>query len=501
VNGSFHNAQGQPLVNTTTFPDMGAMVKNAHSLGLAAGFYINNCICGENMWRGDPAFEDVVFQGTVKAIVDWGYDGVKIDSCSEFSNMTKWASLFATTGKPMVLEDCHNSDLQDPCPQAMACPETGVCPYNMWRNAGDIGPSWSSIFHNLQLMLPWLGEPSLSRPGRWAYPDMMQVGQMGCGKDCVSNYLEDRAHFGAWVICSAPLTLGYDLADDNVTEHIWPIISNTEAIGINQQWEGHPGKLLRNLSSGAPSTQLCGGYSCDTQLWLKPLNESKVAVLLLSNADPHANGGPPNRTYTINLSWLGISGGGAKVRDVWSHDDLPEATATFTTDAFGGHDSRLLIFTPLSPSPQPPPPSPAAPRSCEQSCLLGTPGGPTLGHCCIGLNSSGSMPSCAMGCLMGEHTQSLAQCEATCMVAARQCSFRSGETGNQTLNMCANCYEGPGLNCGALFAVNDSTCTVQSFEAWAPHRGCGDYGGDYASDCKQGCLFHYGCPTKPAAPQ
>jgi hypothetical protein len=77
--------------------------------------------------------------------------------------------------------------MQDPCPAAFACPETAVCPYNLWRNAGDIGGSWGSIFHNLQLMLPWLGEPSLSRPGRWAYPDMMQVGQMECAEDGVSN--------------------------------------------------------------------------------------------------------------------------------------------------------------------------------------------------------------------------------------------------------------------------------------------------------------------------
>ena len=42
VDGSFHNAQGAPLVNKTKFPDMAAMVSKAHSLGLHAGFYINN---------------------------------------------------------------------------------------------------------------------------------------------------------------------------------------------------------------------------------------------------------------------------------------------------------------------------------------------------------------------------------------------------------------------------------------------------------------------------
>ena len=112
------------------------------------GFYINNCICAENMWRGDNTRELVMFEGTVKAIALWDFDGVKIDSCSEFSNMTRWAALFAATGKSFVLENCHNSDMQDPCPAAMACPATAVCPYNLWRTSGDIGPSWGSIFNN-----------------------------------------------------------------------------------------------------------------------------------------------------------------------------------------------------------------------------------------------------------------------------------------------------------------------------------------------------------------
>ena len=43
IDNSFHDAAGRPLVNTTTFPDMGGMVKKAHSLGLGAGFYSGFC--------------------------------------------------------------------------------------------------------------------------------------------------------------------------------------------------------------------------------------------------------------------------------------------------------------------------------------------------------------------------------------------------------------------------------------------------------------------------
>ena len=39
-NGSFHTADGEPIVDRAKFPDIGAMVAKAHSLGLKAGWYM-----------------------------------------------------------------------------------------------------------------------------------------------------------------------------------------------------------------------------------------------------------------------------------------------------------------------------------------------------------------------------------------------------------------------------------------------------------------------------
>ena len=39
-NKSFHDADGKPLWNFTTFPDPKGMVAKAHSLGLKAGWYM-----------------------------------------------------------------------------------------------------------------------------------------------------------------------------------------------------------------------------------------------------------------------------------------------------------------------------------------------------------------------------------------------------------------------------------------------------------------------------
>ena len=538
-------------------------MKKAHSLGLQAGFYINNCICGENQWRGNETWESVVYEGTAKAILAWDFDGVKIDSCSEFTNMTRWAELFAASGKPMVLENCHNSDGQDPCPEAKACPATGVCPYNLWRLGRDIGASWGSIYSNLQDVIPWnQGTPSLSRPGRWGYPDMMQVGQL-------ASYEEDRAHFGAqhfhrssvdgwrlfslmhsmgcpagaWAVVSSPLTLGYDLTDDSITEHIWPIISSRHAIAINHAWAGSPGRLVDEMiSPHAANASLlarrCGDGAanaccthhdgppnspphydgtgspplCGTQVWAKPLSTANgsVAVLLLNNQDTDL----ANVTITVRLNKILAKGftGPASVFDVWAGSMLhASVTTSFESDAFGGHDSRFYIVTPTKASAQPA----AEAREegqCEQRCAGvgdGSNHQPQFMHCCVGLNATSQTPSCAMGCLMGKHTASLKECRESCDRAHGQCSFSSAATGGATLNLCASCASGAPGDCRSRFAsgrwgtlnvssctksfnkgacnITDNTCSVQLVEDWSPVRGC------VVGDCYQGCAYQHGC--------
>ena len=68
MNGSFHDAEGKPLIDLDTFPDMAAMVRLGRSLGLLPGWYLNNCKCQESMLT-DPAFVDLTMQRTVEAMV------------------------------------------------------------------------------------------------------------------------------------------------------------------------------------------------------------------------------------------------------------------------------------------------------------------------------------------------------------------------------------------------------------------------------------------------
>ena len=62
-------------------------------------------------------------------------------------------------------------------------------------------------------------DSNTSRPGAWAYPDMLEVGRL-------ANVTEDRSHFGAWVIASAPLILSFDASRKEIVDRVWPVITN-----------------------------------------------------------------------------------------------------------------------------------------------------------------------------------------------------------------------------------------------------------------------------------
>ena len=102
------------------------------------------------------------------------FDAVKIDQCGSAMNMSLWAALINATGRPMMLENCHNRpSWWSPGPTSAT-----VCDSNMWRSGGDINPSFGGVLaeahatikdNNVSASNPW-GPLPLSRPGCWGYP-------------------------------------------------------------------------------------------------------------------------------------------------------------------------------------------------------------------------------------------------------------------------------------------------------------------------------------------
>jgi len=72
---------------------------------------------------------------------------------------------------------------------------------------------------------------------------------------------------GAWCVVSSPLILGYDVLDTSITEKVWSIISNHKAVEVNQQYAGHPGRLVKAWDVVPPPPPPGGGFliagSCD----------------------------------------------------------------------------------------------------------------------------------------------------------------------------------------------------------------------------------------------
>jgi len=238
VNGTQHDASGLPTIDTASFPDTGGMVSDIHGLGLAAGWYLNGCKCGERT----ELLQN--YEGDIKDLHAFGFDGVKIDGCGHQRNQTLYAALMRASGKNYTIENCHWGDCTDS--DDSSCPTSTWCPFNWYRTSGDINSSPSSWLANLQTTTKFqnLSAP-LSVPGCWAYPDMLEVGRVTQPTDG-AFYSWNRAHFGAWCIVSAPLILGLELTDAKLAPII-DIITNEEAIHINQAWAGHPGRLAESV--------------------------------------------------------------------------------------------------------------------------------------------------------------------------------------------------------------------------------------------------------------
>ena len=165
VNGTQHDADGAPVIDTRKFPDMGALVAYGHARGVAMGWYLNGCACGEQVAL------DLNYRGDAAALDALGFDAVKIDGCGAQTNMTRYAELFAATGKTYATENCHWGECGAFKGDAdgSSCPTASWCPFNWYRTSGDINAGATSWWENLQTVARFLdADAPLSVPGCWA---------------------------------------------------------------------------------------------------------------------------------------------------------------------------------------------------------------------------------------------------------------------------------------------------------------------------------------------
>ena len=169
-------------------------------------------------------------------------------------------------------------------------------------------------------------------------PNRLEVGcahgPHGAGDPGLNDF-EMYAHFGAWCIVSSPLILSHDVNNQTVMDRVWPLISNKEAIAVNQAWAGFSGSVF--LSASGDTVNFKSGAVPAWQYWNKPVGGGNVAVLMMNHASSSA-------TLTLPLAQVpDLNSANAKVRDIWAQKDLGTFQAQYTVTLASHHSAFLML--------------------------------------------------------------------------------------------------------------------------------------------------------------
>lgn len=347
----YHDIYGNPLINYEKFPSMFNMTSYAHILNLTCGWYANNCACSDHCHNVSECHLQI--QSDVKALLQYGYDSLKIDGCGNETDLIVWNQYIEYYTKkmnvpPIVVENCHGDNPKFK-PNRTLPPAIG-CPYHFYRVSKDIRNNYASIMSNLQMVEPYhkLNE---SYPGCWAYPDMLQIGipihKSKKDKSPVFglNLQETRTHFGAWAIVSSPLILSHDVNDPIIMDMIWPVIANREVLGVNQVYAGDSGgiynKSKTNITLWYPNGKNHVQVPTNQYLY-KPIDTNgQVAVLLINSANT-------SQTLVANFNNIpNVTCTTCHVRDIWNHKDLGLHTSSWSTKV-ESHDAAFIILKPYN---------------------------------------------------------------------------------------------------------------------------------------------------------
>jgi len=127
--------------------------------------------------------------------------------------------------------------------------------------------------------------------------------------------------------------------NDTVTDQIWPIIANPEALAVNQAWYGSAGGVF---ASGTSMVDLGGSYGAvpNYQAWYKPLSANSVAVLIMNHQSTA-------QSITINIGSIpGLSGSTSySARDIFNHVPLGNVQGTYTATNLASHDSVFMTLS------------------------------------------------------------------------------------------------------------------------------------------------------------
>jgi alpha-galactosidase len=360
--GSF-DANGRPIPNPTTFPDIKALVDHIHANGQKAGIYWipgieqpavdgNYPILGSSYHTQDivvmplakgnsfagplpnPYHDKIDFtkpgaQEYINSVVDlfasWGIDFIKLDGVTPGSyvndlsidnrpDVKAWSRAIAQSGPPIWLTiswqlDQDYLDVWQQYSNARRIDDDVECE----GGCGGYLTNWPRIILREYDLVGWenAAGPTLG----WNDLDTLDVGNGSA--DGLSD-TEKQTAITIWAMANAPLYLGGDLTQLDAFGK--SAFTNDELLAVDQ--------------SGHPAIQKTGGFH---PVWIADAGDGDYYVALYNFT------AFPDR---VDVRWsdLGFKNALA-VRDLWNHANLGEFPGGFSTMVLG-HGARLLKVTP-----------------------------------------------------------------------------------------------------------------------------------------------------------
>lgn len=356
--GAF-DANGRPIPDANTFPDIKALIDHIHANGQKAGIYwipgveepavqANSPILGTDKHIQDilalPHRAGNAFGGpgespyhykidfskpgaqeymdsVVALFAAWGVDFIKLDGVTPGSysddlsidnrdDVVAWSKAIAKSGRPMwftvswqVDKDYNNI-------------------WSGWANARRIDDdvecegrcatltNWPRIEKRFRDLPSW--QDAAGPTKGWNDLDTLDIAD---GELDGLTLDEKRSAMTIWSMANAPLYLGGDLT--KIDPDGLRIATNDEVLAVDQ--------------SGHPARQVLGG---DHQVWVSDLGNGRSYVALFNmNAAP----------ATVTLPWRLLGSVGAlRVRDLWAHKELGPSVIQHDV-ILPAHGTQLLL--------------------------------------------------------------------------------------------------------------------------------------------------------------
>src|SRR5580698_1714193 len=367
--GSF-DANGRPIPNSTTFPDIKALIDHIHGNGQKAGIYwipgveypavaANSPILGTpyhiqdilvvpytagNAFGGSgtspyhykidftkPGAQEYM-NSVVALFASWGVDLIKLDGVTPGSDsydlsidnrpdVAAWSKAIAASGRPIWLTI------------SWALDQDYLSVWQQYANARRIDQDveceggcgtltdWPRIYERFRDLPGW--ENAAGPAVGWNDLDSLDIGDGTL--DGLSND-EKQSALSLWALANAPIYLGGDLT--KIDSFGKQLVTNDEVLAVDQ--------------AGKPATQVLDG---DLEVWVSELGNGSSYVGIFNM----------NATVTnarIPWSLLGF-GHAIAARDLWAHRDLGPSLGVYST-ALNGHASQLLhVWGVGKPAPSP----------------------------------------------------------------------------------------------------------------------------------------------------